>query len=358
MNTAKPDTKRLVWVDYMKAFSIVAVVLFHTQITPEVRTAVYLVCLPAFFFAAGLFTNTGLSPKEFFLRKTMRLLVPYLIWGLLTWVFWLLILTRFSPTYDRTIAWWQPLLGMVYGRGTQLYHNVPLWFLCCMISLEWIYYLICRFTRKSIRWILIIGIGGIGCLLAYFGRNWVWGISAACIILPVYAVGAEYKAFFKDTLRTLSSLIWIPVLVVSLAGLWVGYTYNGNIALCDTVIGNPCLYYLTAFSAIGLWMAVAMLLEKSRLPLRILRYTGQNTLLILCVHMATFTIVKGIGMLCHVPFPFWATTAGSIALCLSTILLLLPAAYLIHRYCPWMISPFPLSTKIGSCASKLSESKL
>lgn len=358
MSVTKLDMKRLEWVDYMKAFSIMAVVLFHTQIMQEIRTALYLVCLPAFFFTAGLFANTGLAPKDFFLKKTMRLLVPFLIWGILTWVFWLLILTRYSPTYDKDITWWQPLLGMLHGRGKEMHHNVPLWFLCCMMSLEWIYYLVCRFTRKCIRWILIIGIGGIGCMLAYFGQNWIWGISAACIILPVYAIGAEYKEFFKETLRSLSPFIWIPVLMVSLVGLGLGYTYNGDIALCDAVIGNPLLYYLAAFSAVGFWISVAILLEKSQLPLRLLRYIGQNTLLILCAHMTTFSIVKGIGALCHVPFPFWATTVGSIVLCFSTILFLQPIAYLIHRYCPWMISPLPLSTKMESCASKLSDSKL
>lgn len=354
----KTDTKRLVWVDYMKAFSIMAVVLFHTQIAPEIRTAVYLVCLPAFFFSAGMFTNTRLSPKEFFLRKTLRLLIPYLIWGLLTWVFWFFLLPRFSPTYSSTVTWWQPLVGMLHGRGSEIDHNVPLWFLCCMMSLEWIYYLICRLKRPSVRWVAIISIAVMGCVLAHFGQNWVWGISAACIILPLYAVGAEYQTFFKENIRSLKAYIRIPVFLISLAGLWVGYTYNGDIALCDSVIGNPGLYYLTVFSAVGLWIPIALLLEKSQLPLRVLRYMGQNTLLILCAHMSTFSIIKGIATLCHIPFPFWATTAGSIVLCLSTVLLLLPLAYLIHRYCPWMISPLPLSMKTESCDTKLSESKL
>lgn len=350
--------KRLVWVDYMKAFSILAVVLFHTQIMPEIRSALYLVCLPAFFFAAGLFTNTELSPKDFFLKKTMRLLIPFLIWGILTWVFWFFILPQFSPSYDNDVSWWQPLIGMLHGRGNEMQHNVPLWFLCCMMSLEWIYWLICRSTGRLLRWLLILGVGGIGCLLAHFGQNWIWGISAACIILPVYAIGAEYKRFFKETIRTLHPLLWIAMLLISLVGLWIGYTYNSDIKLCDSIIGNPFLYYLTALAALGLWMSVGILLEKSHVPLRLLRYIGQNTLLILCAHMSTFSIVKGIGVLCHIPFPFWATTVGSIVLCLSTILLLLPVAYLIHRYCPWMISPLPLSIKTDSCASKLSDNKL
>lgn len=60
---------RITWVDSMKAFSILAVVLYHTNITQEIRTAAYIVCLPAFFFVAGLFTNTKLPPFTFLNKK-------------------------------------------------------------------------------------------------------------------------------------------------------------------------------------------------------------------------------------------------------------------------------------------------
>ena len=54
----------------MKAFSALAVVLNHTHhITPEIKIVVYLVCLPAFFFIAGLFFSNQLLPKVFFKEK-------------------------------------------------------------------------------------------------------------------------------------------------------------------------------------------------------------------------------------------------------------------------------------------------
>lgn len=62
-------TYRIEWVDYMKAFSIIAMVLHHTPITPEVNAFVYLICLPAFFFIyticiffMGLFLMAFMAP--------------------------------------------------------------------------------------------------------------------------------------------------------------------------------------------------------------------------------------------------------------------------------------------------------
>jgi len=311
MNTNNYNTTRLVWVDYMKAFSIMAVVLYHTQIMDEIRNFVYLVCLPAFFFTAGMFTNTELSLKAFFIRKTLRLFIPYLIWGILTYIFWFFILPQFNGSIQRDIKWWQPLLGMLYGRCDVLYHNVPLWFLCCMISLEWIYYAIHSFSKQWIRWLLIALAGILGCTLAYLGFNWIWGISAALIILPIYAIGAEYKLFFKEKVPTLNTYLLVGILCISIAGIVLGYIYNSDIRLCESIIGNPYLYYLTALSAVCLWLSLSLLIEKcSDKTIHVLQYIGKNTLIILCTHISMFSIIKGIGLLCHIPIPFFATTIG------------------------------------------------
>ena len=149
---------RIQWVDSMKAFSIMAVVLNHTHIIAEIQIAAYLVCLPAFFFTAGLFANTQLSPKEFFLKKTMRLLVPLVIWGVITWFAWLCIGRKYGADANDCIVWWKPLQGMCYGDNRMMPHNPPLWFLYAMICMEWLYYAINRLPKKGFRWLIIHGI--------------------------------------------------------------------------------------------------------------------------------------------------------------------------------------------------------
>lgn len=361
MEKATPKN-RINWIDNAKAFSIMAVVLYHTPVMPQIRTICYLVALPAFFFVAGFFTNTTISPKDFFLKKTLRLLIPYVIWGVLTWLFWYFVSSKHSSSAANVVEWWTPLLGMVLGKGDMLYHNMPLWFLCCMISLEWIYYAICRISKQLFRWILIIGIGVIGCVLSYVGQNWIWEITAAMIILPLYAVGAEYKTFWKERMASLPFGALVLVLVCSLGGLWIGYTYNGDIRLIDSIIGNPVLYYLSAISAVGLWYTISLLIEKTELAFtHVLHYIGRNTLLILCAHIPTFSIVKGIAWFLHVPREFWLTTTGCIVVWICTLIILALLAYPIKRYLPILTgitSPFPLSTKREVSSSKLSEKML
>lgn len=102
------QANRIQWADSMKAFSIMAVVLNHTQVRPEVQLLAYLLCLPAFFFTAGLFANTRLSPKDFVLKKTMRLLVPLVVWGGLSWLAWFFIGRKYGADANDAPAWWKP----------------------------------------------------------------------------------------------------------------------------------------------------------------------------------------------------------------------------------------------------------
>ena len=80
-------TYRIEWVDYMKAFSIIAMVLHHTPITPEVNAFVYLICLPAFFFIVNAFVYLICLPAFFFIYTIciffmglflMAFMAPYL----------------------------------------------------------------------------------------------------------------------------------------------------------------------------------------------------------------------------------------------------------------------------------------
>ena len=331
------NANRIEWIDYMKAFSIMAVVLYHTHIMPEIKTISYLVCLPAFFLCAGMFTNTSLTPKEFFLKKTLRLLIPYLVFGVLTWIFWVFIGRHYGHDTDASRPWWFPLMGLAIGKVDYLIQDSPLWFLCCLVSLEWIYYGVSRIRRIGVRWLIIISLAALGCILSYFQQNWIWGITSAMIMLPIYALGAEKSTRIKDLSVSLKSGWLVVLLLSSLIGLLLGYLYNPKINISDNEVYNPLLFYLTVLSTIGLWYAVANLLYRHCCRFRGLLYIGSNTLIILCIHTLFFSIVKGIGLIVHVPLSFYETTIGSLTLWAASLILMIPVIYIVNRFLPFMI---------------------
>ena len=329
---------RIRWVDYMKAFSILAVVLNHTNhILPELISVVYIVCLPAFFFTAGMFANTQLTPKDFFYRKTRRLLIPFFFFGIVTWVFWYFVIRNYGNDTDTTSPWWLPLLGLVSGKSEMLIQNTPLWFLCCLVSLEGVYYVLCRIRQKWLRLLMIVFIGAFGCFLSYLRQNWIWEISAAFIILPIYSLGAEYNRWIQEKARTISSFQLQICLFISAIGIFLGVKYNGDVGLHSSYIGNPILYYISCISVIGLWFSTSLLVDTHLKHTQLIQYIGENTLFILCTHKPTFSVIKGIAVLCNISLDFFETNLGSLCLWAGSFAVLLPASLIVNQFCPCIL---------------------
>ena len=320
----------------MKAFSIVAVVLYHTQCAPEIKSIAYIVCLPAFFLAAGICADTDMSPWTFFRRKTMRLLIPYVIWGLVSWIAWLLIARKYGQE-EGAETWWEPLAGMLCGRVEMLSHNRPLWFLCCMMSVEWLYYLLCLLRHSAQRWIGAISIAIAGCVLSHYQIHGLWEMTAAMLVLPVYMAGAEGKEWWKTKATGLSDGKLLGILMLSVIGIGLGYVYNPMFHISTCQVGHPLLFYITAFSAAGVWLSIALLLNRHVQSMRIVPFIGQHTLFVLCAHIPAFGFIKGIALLCHASLDFFNTPWGCVCLLCSSFILLLPLSYGITKYCPILL---------------------
>ena len=216
-------------------------------------------------------------------------------------------------------------------------HNPPLWFLYCMICLEWLYYGISHLSKQWYKWGVVVLLSVFGCVMAVLGHKWIWNLSLAMIVLPLYMIAAEYRTSIITWAKNASTALLSDLLVLSVAGIGAGYIFNGHVALADNCIGNPGLYYVTIVSVVGLLLSVSLLIEKTHIRLRLLLLIGQNTLLILCTHMPTFGIIKGIALICHVSLDFFKSTAGCLCLWIGSFVILLPAAYVLNRFCPVLV---------------------
>lgn len=249
---------------------------------------------------------------------------------------WLLVARKYGNETE-SIAWWQPLIGMLYGDIDVLYHNRPLWFLCCLISLEWIYFLLYLIPQRKLRILGALFIGAIGCLLSYYRKNGIWEITAAMLILPIYSICSETKYYIKTQIIRWKTLYLVLLLLFSFIGVLLGYYLNPQFHISTSMVGNPLIFYLTIISVIGLWSSFALLIARYSRSLQWLSYIGQNTLLILCAHIPVFGMIKGIAMLCHISLDFFETSLGCLCLWAGTFIILLPTAYFINKYCPWMV---------------------
>ena len=162
-------------------------------------------------------------------------------------------------------------------------------------------------------------------------------MTAALIILPLYAVSAEQGVSLINRITALKSKTLLLIMAGSVAGVTLGYLFNADISISRCRLGNPLLFYLTAFSVAVMWMSLAVLLERFVGKLRLLCYLGQNTLIILCTHIPLFGAIKGVTMIAGIPLDFFQSSAGSLCLWVTAILVEIPVIWIINTYFPFLI---------------------
>lgn len=104
--------------------------------------------MPLFFWLSGYFFYTVryADTKDFVKSRLTKLIVPYVIFYLITFCYWVVI-ERHVRGADLSLG--SQLLGMLYGTYDlrYMYFNGALWFLPCLVSIEILYWLISRVKK-------------------------------------------------------------------------------------------------------------------------------------------------------------------------------------------------------------------
>lgn len=139
--------RRVDYVDLLKGFTILWIVWFHCDCFAVMSTPAH---VAVFFFLSGMFF-TAKPFAKFALSKLNRLAIPFLFFYLLSFPF-------------SIIVWWwdnRTIATFDYGHILDVFKvsssfeylfNVPLWFLVCLCSLHFIFYVLHRLPK----WMLLI----------------------------------------------------------------------------------------------------------------------------------------------------------------------------------------------------------
>ena len=322
--------QRIEWADTMKAGSIMAVVLYHTGIQADVKSMAYLLCLPAFFFVSGLFASAT-SGFGTALKRSMRLMWPYLIFGVLSWVAWLAVGRRYGSDAGEAIAWWQPLWGLVVGRSEGIIQNAPLWFLPCLMVVEWLFYVVMRCPSRW-TWVCtgLLSVAGY-CMGQFLDWHLPWSMDTAMTILPLYVLGYATRRWLEAWNERHSVPQGIAVWVVAVLGVACVWYLNPGIKLSAGHYGHPVLFYAGELLVVLFWYMTALGIGRMPYLNRAMQWLGRQTLWILCLHLPLFGVIKGALLVVGVPLRFYTTNAGSLTLWAGSLVLSIPLILLINR---------------------------
>ena len=327
--------KRIEYIDLAKGICILLVVLDHISISGYFCKGDYpmndifnQIRMPLYFILSGLFfKDYNGGTWEFLLRKTNRILIPYL----------------FFITLFRTATW---LAKASTGNDfSDIWGS--LWFLRCLFFMNIIfvvtYYSVRRVTSNAVAQDILLGscMLGIG-IVGYHIGNLHLNFGTALTCMPYLWFGYVLNRRL-NFLRMRMQWWWAVGLSVAFFVV-LHYTYVGD----NLFYNNSYCSSLPALYLSGLMGTLAILMLSSiigRLP--VISYIGRYSIIVLCTHMLVIKIA--VAFLKLLPFGWHGTSlVPSLIVLALTIAMCMFLCWLLSKYLPWFTAQKDLIPVTGN----------
>ncbi len=325
--------KRINWIDMLKGWGMILVMLAHAPLPEELRKYIYSFHMPLFFFISGyLFTiNKYSNIREFIKSKFKSLIIPYFIFSIFNYLFWL-VFRQFANNNTDNIL--KPFIGSFIGiRGTEwTLCNGTLWFVLALFISEMWLYIILKYLKNNNQNITIclVIFSLIGYLYTKFiGIRLVWSIDVA--FTSIVFLGSGYLIKKINIIDKINNKYSILLLILNL----IFGMSNTGVNMFAGIYGNYIFFYIASFSGI----LANILLIKSIHNIKIFNYIGRNTFIYLALHQyVIFSVLK------RVSSKIISDTQSGLELMLVgiifvivTLILLYPVIYITNKYFPFAV---------------------
>ncbi len=309
--------KRLDYNDLAKSIGMLTIIWGHIYYGRASSAFVYAFHIPLFFVLSGMVFDRSKYPSfgSFLKKKLNSLLIPYAVFSFLTWIIWV---AYTMVTHANVESYMMPLLQTFIAQGSEGYlvHNVPLWFVMCLFTMEVMYYFIAGFKRIWITVLTVLMAVISYCLLNHcFFINFSiipWSIDAAMLGIPFYAMGhwTVCKWGHQRMMDAINNHKSVSILCMILWGVVTCLIsdYNGPISFGHTDMGvNVFTAYLGGITGVSMLLIFCMLLAGSIFNkptikwMNFLKWFGRNSFNAMVIHnpiKGFITVVVGVCFVC------------------------------------------------------------
>lgn len=329
--TPLSHTDRVQWIDYIKAFCIMSVILNHHYGPQLYGLLTYPYELVGFFFVAGYTYNVKISFGEFISRKTRTLLVPFLIFGVINAILGSLFKTA-TPLHDRLLG----LLIQTPGKWDDL------WFLACLFTMEIIYFPISRFHSHFGRHVCVLSLFIICCIYSYFCDTMIpWHLQNALFLLPFIHLGSSLRSneCFTSWMQEMrgSKRLVIPIILIGISYIFTSILFkNYPIDIHILEYGSNLGFVITATLGLSFIFMGSLYLEKYKTThcMTAINYIGMNTLIFYAFQSKSITFISRVLAIIGISS---SSYLGALVSCCIVVMILSLISFIIVNYCPWII---------------------
>lgn len=275
--------ERIEYIDLAKGICILLVMILHLiPATTEYSDQIGLECLrmPLYFCLSGLFFKDYGGIKNFFLKKTNNILIPFLAWYLISYfIFYLGAYTVMNELEMK-----HHFSDIIQGNPI---YNGPIWFLICLFWSNIIFFIINKISQRWIwQFIMVVLCASIGFLLAQRDFSNYLYIGTCLSSMPFFFMGFTLKKTLLNLPADMSKKEY-GILAVSMLGFLLiaffpnarmHYMFVENKYISD---GSLILTYLAS-----IFIVIAVLLLSKRIKrVLYLSYLGRYSIIVLVSHL-------------------------------------------------------------------------
>lgn len=323
--------QRIEYIDLAKGICILMVVFLHCTSDgggfPILENKLCTFRMPLYFILSGLFFKEYGGVSNFIIKKTNKLLIPFL-------TFYFLIGILMPCIYDvflhNEIHLNNPTC--FFSFYYEHFNNMPnaIWFLLCLFDVNLLFYFISHISKKLpnkniIVCIISLILGSIGFVMGILHFNLPMWIDTSLTVLPFFCFGymLKHKTNFLYPNAADKYSSWIFILC-----LCVVFAFGDKVSYIDNsfLISFPSVYICGMLGSIAV-LVIAKIINY----IPIISYIGRYSIIVLIVHHPIIKILND--------FVLWRMPLHSgndfLKFCIVT-LLSLGLIPLLKRYAPYV----------------------
>lgn len=324
-------TNRSCSADILKGIGIILVVMGHVTHDMPLKNWIYAFHMPLFFLLSGIFFKPTFDNWK---KSSKRLLMPYIVFAILSFVYWRFIEMKFRPLPNGFDANMHVL--DIFWQTREFRFNVPLWFLPCLFIVQSIG---CVLFSKVKNWRITLGITVLWLLLASLihcdvNAMWVNESFYAFTFFGIgYLIGRECFISTENYLRNVSRNIYIVLAIFPLIGVWFLHTRNDMMG--SSYPNGYFLFFVIALVCIACCYIISAKLSMNKW----LMWLGTNSLAIMCIHepLKRILIVVFSKILHMKVLAVRESIPLSILITCVTIAAIVPICMFINKKCKWVL---------------------
>lgn len=278
------NTSRVGYIDIFRGIGIILMVLDHIGIGAGFYHFIHAFHMPMFFFISGYCYHEKSDSISYQIRRKARsLLVPYVVFGILQFILWLIY------KGDSIL----PLVHLFWDNTDGLAIAGALWFLTALFFTEIMYTVLCKICRHNpIKVLLVVAISVLGCFLPQMCANRLpYGIDVAMVGLGFYYIGhivrnMKVRAMVAGRIPLALEIAIIPLVIYLIISSPSVNMRTGNYALIP-------LFWINSLLSVLVILNISMCIDKI-LDISYLKKIGRNGIIYVCFNQLAITVVETI----------------------------------------------------------------